>query len=157
MNGKTVAACSMTHVEPPINHIDDNTYMYQLSTSVGGVFNLVVETDSAIGADNPVYIYYIEAQNDLLFNGVWERRTNKFIINFEDGGDVVPVEERVFKPITNLQLLQLNTGVSYPIADRLLEYLLFNAVTHLDNNADNIKRVQKVMANNGHTFEFDGA
>lgn len=50
-----------------------------------------------------------------------------------------------FKPITNLELLQLNTGESYPFANRLIEYLCDNVITDLDELQDNIKRVQKIV------------
>ena len=45
--------------------------------------------------------------------------------------------------ISNLSLLQLNTGISYPYANRLVEYLLFNPITEYDTLTGNIVRVQK--------------
>jgi hypothetical protein len=52
---------------------------------------------------------------------------------------------KCFTPITELQLLKYNTGKSYPLADRLIEYLLFNVITNQENIGDNIKRTQAVL------------
>jgi hypothetical protein len=57
-----------------------------------------------------------------------------------------PLENRKFKPISQLQLLMMNTGISYPFADRLIEYLSENAITSLDRLPDNIKRAQTVLS-----------
>ena len=43
---------------------------------------------------------------------------------------------------TNLSLLSVNDGVSYPFADRLVEYLLKNAISHTEKIQHNIARVQ---------------
>lgn len=69
---------------------------------------------------------------------------------------IPPLDERPFKPICKLQLLYLNTGESYPFADRLVEYLTGSAITSIDEISDNIKRAQKVMSKNGFTFSIDG-
>lgn len=63
---------------------------------------------------------------------------------------------REFKPISKLQLLALNTGISYPFADRLIEYLVANVIVPNDATPDNIKRLQKVMEDCGYTFQIDG-
>lgn len=70
--------------------------------------------------------------------------------------DIPDINNRPFKPIGKLQLLALNTGESYPFADRLVEYLTGSAITSEDEIKDNIKRVQKVMNQNGHFFELNG-
>ena len=70
--------------------------------------------------------------------------TNKTVINLENtekAGDLVT------KLSTPLQLLRLNTGESYPFADRLIEYLVGNAITLLDPTLDNVIRVKKVISN----------
>lgn len=67
------------------------------------------------------------------------------------------VNDRPFNPITPLQLLAANTNVSYPFADRLIEYLIGNAVTLLDEHTDNIRRFQETMRLNGIEYEFSGA
>lgn len=76
-----------------------------------------------------------------------------------------------FTPITSLQLLRSNTRVSYPFADRLVEYLLGNAIDSSEENIDNIRRVQATIKQNntykdivyvegkeiiGGLFEIDG-
>lgn len=48
----------------------------------------------------------------------------------------------------NLQLLYLNDGTSYPFADRLIEYLVDNAITNIDDIPNNIIRTQKALLKN---------
>ena len=50
-----------------------------------------------------------------------------------------------FNPPSKLSLLRCNDGTSYPFADRLVEYLLQNAITHLDTISGNIERVQDAL------------
>lgn len=66
------------------------------------------------------------------------------------------LNSRWFKPISKLQLLALNTGISYPFADRLIEYLVTNVILPNDPTPDNIIRLQKVMEDCGYTFQIDG-
>ena len=61
-------------------------------------------------------------------------------VNFD--GDL---DESLKHLVTPLQLLSQNTGISYPFADRLIEYLVGNAVTSVDDIPDNIKRAKKVI------------
>ena len=61
-------------------------------------------------------------------------------VNFD--GDL---DENIEHLVTPLQLLAQNTGISYPFADRLIEYLVGNAVTPVDDISDNIKRAKKVI------------
>lgn len=85
-----------------------------------------------------------------------ERPThNRAIINFEADDD--SLENLAFKPITKLQLLCLNTGESYPFADRLIEYLSDNAITDLDTISDNVARAQKILSENGNAIKQNGA
>ena len=68
---------------------------------------------------------------------------NKSCINF-NADDGLSCDSEL-PLITNLQLLQFNTGEQHPFADRLMEYLLGNAITEEDEIGDNIKRAQKVV------------
>lgn len=61
---------------------------------------------------------------------------------------IIPIESSCanFKPITPLQLLRINSGISHPFADRLMEYLTKNAITGDDDISDNIERIQQTMS-----------
>ncbi len=66
----------------------------------------------------------------------YDIKSNKSIINFEsEDAMTIPMKSRS-------QLLQINSHISHPFADRLVEYLTDNAITHLDDISDNIARVQ---------------
>lgn len=75
---------------------------------------------------------------------------NKFVTNYENYSD-----DHEFVPITRLQLLSLNTKISYPFADKLLEYFSGNVVNNLDDIDDNIKRVETVLALNHNPIQRD--
>lgn len=51
--------------------------------------------------------------------------------------------------INSLSLLQLNDGNTYPFADRLMEYLLWNTISHMDDIGQNIERTQQ------YAYKFD--
>jgi hypothetical protein len=90
----------------------------------------------------------LNISNNIIYNGEpqifdynkdYNLSTNKTIINFEYE------DVNVKKLITPLHLLKLNTGESYPFANRLLEYLIGNAITPLDAIGDNIERVKTAV------------
>jgi hypothetical protein len=102
--------------------------------------------------------------NDVLYttaeDGTWRYFNNTTITNFETTktykeSELPDLNSRGFKPISKLQLLALNTGISYPFADRLVEYLVTNVILPNDATTDNIKRLQKVMEDCGYTFQID--
>ena len=72
-------------------------------------------------------------------------------VNFD--GDL---DENLEHLVTPLQLLAQNTGISYPFADRLIEYLVGNAVTPVDDISDNIKRAKKVINAKTNALRDDG-
>ena len=91
----------------------------------------------------------------------WQYVNNSTIANFETKktykeSKLPDLNSREFKPISKLQLLALNTGISYPFADRLIEYLVSNVILPNDATPDNIKRLQKVMEDCGYSFQIEG-
>lgn len=91
----------------------------------------------------------------------WQYVNNSTVANFETNktykySTLPDINSREFKPISKLQLLALNTGMSYPFADRLVEYLIANVILPNDTTSDNIKRIQKVMEDCGYNFQIEG-
>ncbi len=91
----------------------------------------------------------------------WQYFSNSTVANFEtkktyQHSTLPDLNSREFKPISKLQLLALNTGISYPFSDRLIEYLVANVILPNDATPDNIKRLQKVMEDCGYSFQIDG-
>lgn len=70
---------------------------------------------------------------------------NKTVINYEN---LDACEFLSDKLITPLQLLRTNTGESYPFADRLVEYLVGNAITVNEEIKDNIVRAKTIIGAN---------
>lgn len=70
---------------------------------------------------------------------------SSFAIDDKNGFGIYP---------TRLSLLDMNDGVSYPFADRLLEYLSNNAIVPQEKITDNIGRLQRAVYNNS---RFKGA
>ena len=85
----------------------------------------------------------------------WVYQQNHSITNF-DRKILSQKPEYVVKPISRLQLLEFNTGESYPFADRLIEYLSGSAITSIDDIPDNIRRAQRVMEQNKNYFAING-
>lgn len=70
---------------------------------------------------------------------------NRSVINLEHNFKDTTLPEL----ISPLQLLQLNTGEQHPFADRLIEYLVGNAITNSETEVyDNILRAQKALSSN---------
>lgn len=81
-----------------------------------------------------------------------KKNCNRSIINLENLG----LQTDISLPlITPLQLLQFNTKEQHPFADRLIEYLVGNAITNTETEVyDNIKRAQKALASNRHINNY---
>jgi hypothetical protein len=112
-----------------------------------------------IYTDRNNHTSYVQATNEsAAAKDTWTYTQNHSILNFGSKEDTIKVDTNTddFTPIGKLQLLAFNTGESYPFADRLVEYLSGSAITPVDEIPDNIKRVQKVMKQNGHYFKIEG-
>lgn len=92
----------------------------------------------------------------LNFNTIKKRAKYKMPSGEDNFGDGIDLNEYDFKPISRLQLLAMNTGESYPFADRLIEYLSGSTITSMEEIPDNIKRAQKVMSDNKNYFNIEG-
>lgn len=68
---------------------------------------------------------------------------NHTVLNLEH---INKLDQLVDNLITPLQLFRMNTGESYPFADRLIEYLVGNAVTVNETIEDNVIRAKKVLS-----------
>lgn len=78
------------------------------------------------------------------------RIPSKIVYNEEDSikladGTYVRPDYTDLVPSTNLSLLSINDGNSYPFADRLVEYLLRNAINNTEKLQYNISRVQSKL------------
>lgn len=67
----------------------------------------------------------------------------KTVTNFESGFEA---KSSKIPLVSQNQLLKINSHVSYPFANRLVEYLVDNAITPGNETPDNIKRLQKQLA-----------
>lgn len=88
---------------------------------------------------------------------VYNEANHRYIISFEDGSTwTSPYVDTVgnYDFITKNQLLEFQTHVKYLLADRLLEYLSENVITHVDEIVSNIKRVQALIS--GYDASFKG-
>lgn len=87
----------------------------------------------------------LEAQRAAIRANQLKKQFNKSIINLE----YKYTDSEQLKLISPLQLLQFNTNEQHPFADRLIEYLIGNAITNAEYEiSDNVKRAQKALMSN---------
>ena len=91
---------------------------------------------------------------------VWTTLHGKKYFNVYQNKSVLNLDyinnDTEIKLISALQLLQFNTNEQHPFADRLIEYLIGNAITNTDDEIyDNVKRAQKALYdNNGNKYNY---
>lgn len=103
---------------------------YDKSYSVEGDLEPTIINESG---EDKEYSYY-----DVPLEYITQVNKNKDII--KDNDELYKV-----KLTTSLQLLELNSTISYGFADRLIEYLTKNTVTKSEEISDNIERMQKQL------------
>lgn len=96
------------------------------------------------------YIAYYNSSLKKLYvpSRTFTKKTNKTIINL-DGLSAKKFNNTNISLKTPLQLLHLNTKEQHPFADRLIEYLIGNAITNAEDEIyDNVRRAQKALSSN---------
>lgn len=95
-----------------------------------------------------------ETWTELNGNKYFNVKQNKSVLNLEFINN-----DTKLKLISPLQLLQFNTNEQHPFADRLIEYLIGNAITNTDEEIyDNVRRAQKALYdNNKYMIRVPGA
>lgn len=134
-------------LETILKKYEDNLKMF-IKLPVENTSSIVVLEGNYVSFNDYSYVIKNTQTSE---NNFFVREQNKSVLNNEHANDY---ENETF--VTNLQLLRMNTGDSYPFADRLIEYLVGNSITNQENILDNIKRVQKVMEYNGALFDTEG-
>jgi hypothetical protein len=106
------------------------------------------------------YRYYNDVKYSISSEaGSWLYERNHTKLNFAKKtaeGELLDLNANNTKLISKLQLLEFNTGESYPFSDRLVEFLVGSAITPIEDIPDNIRRAQKVMNENNHYFKIEG-
>ena len=116
---------------------DEFTNYYQNKNNLSIVLKLPASCSSSIVilegnhcSDND---YYIEADGSFNYN--------YSVTNYGNNPDFKKISLK-----SRSQLLNINSGVSYPFADKLIGYLVENSITNMTNISQDIKRVQKKLS-----------
>lgn len=93
-------------------------------------------------------------EGDYIFNSVIDSKLTTYTeFNndlFDSEGNKYPYHNKTYP--TDLSLLKINDKQKHPFADRLIEYLLDTAITHMDKLDENIKRTQNYLLHLTNTF-----
>lgn len=120
----------------------------------------IIPTNKELSEDDSIYLFvkvpfncnssFVVLEGEYLTDVYYEPIYKKD----KDTGENIPIggkkiHAREYKNntvfINNLQLLEYNSLMSHPIADRLIEFLLENVIGSLDEISENIYRVQKAL------------
>ena len=117
----------------------------QQEDSLKLILKVPINNKSSIVVLEGDYTHYNDSVAKPTTTGSFLSLHNKTTINYED---LTACDFLVDKLITPLQLLRANTGESYPFADRLIEYLVGNAITVNEEIQDNIVRAKTIISAN---------
>ena len=124
-----------------INILDEDQFKeyYRLKDKLCMIIKLPTSVDSSIVVLEGNHV----SDNDFKLNSEGKVINNFSITNYDKTSD----EELLNIPLkTPSQLLYINSGISYPFADKLIGYLLGNTISNLTEISDDVKRVQKKLA-----------
>lgn len=112
-----------------------------------GIYTSGNENEEFIACyENYLYIL-IQINNSVetsltVLEGDFNTKYINYILDYEWESSVN--DNRVFDKycLSNLSLLKMSDGISYPFADRLIEYLLLNVIDNRDSNPNNVLLMQ---------------
>lgn len=116
----------------------NNSDICQYEKDLKLILKIPVENSSSIVILEGDYT----SANNQIFNNTG-LVTNRTVVNLETMEAVEYLWDKLSSP---LQLLRLNTGESYPFADRLVEYLVGNTITSAESLLDNVIRAKKTIS-----------
>lgn len=130
----------------------ENTFIEFPSTSFKNLINFSIDITNSVNKEllykyrkNLYLLIQIPKNNNsslVILEGNYKNNNNNSVYDISVI-DKVSVNDLNKLFISDLSLLQMNDGVSYPYADRLIEYLLLNVVTPIDDITKNIKRIEE--------------
>ena len=86
------------------------------------------------------------SNNDFVLNNLGKLTiANHSINNYKQEASIDNYDMNNIKLISKLQLFKINSFTHHPFADRLFEYLVYNAITNIEEIDDNIKKLQLAL------------
>ena len=114
--------------------------------------NTLNKTNANILQQYEKYLYLLiqlpksNSSSVVLLEGDYTDIKNKNVYNIEGIEELDDLELSNLMT-SDLSLLQMNDGITYPFSDRLIEYLLLNVITTRDPITKNIERIQDLFTN----------
>lgn len=101
---------------------------------------------------NDWYNPYFDEEDTTKGMDIFKKENNRSVLNFKPDFEDYYIEGKDTPKVkyadilkSSLQLLQMNSNISYPFADRLVEYLVDNVISSTDTISENIKRLQWLL------------
>lgn len=120
-----------------------NSELAQYEEDLKLILKIPVNNNSSIVILEGDYTAYTDSNIFHTSDKRKDKLVNHTVLNLEH---MNKLDQLVDNLITPLQLFRMNTGESYPFADRLIEYLVGNVITVNETIEDNIIRAKKVLS-----------